>query len=307
MFRALPVLARRYDVDPTVALWCGVANPLVLLHAVSGAHNDSIAIGLMLTGIELGTRRGGRLLNLARGMAFIAAASAIKIPAIMCVAFIALHWSLKLVKPLSRLVIACALGTGITVVVYAVPMIALGVDLGWIAALGNASRVDSLMSVTTDLGLIGGIVGETAGLGSHTISILALTRAVGLFVGVLFVIAALVLVHRRKLDPVSGIALGFAGFVFFGPVVHPWYWLWAVVPISVTRSIPGCRQFVLAVSSVFSVVVPPPGADFNFRAYELEQAVAGGGVLLCAVFGGLWCSQVLDRRKQQKRNAYVQR
>ena len=34
----------------TKALWLGVANPLVLFHLVSGAHNEALMIGLMLVG-----------------------------------------------------------------------------------------------------------------------------------------------------------------------------------------------------------------------------------------------------------------
>ena len=45
---ALPRLARRTGVSPVFALWLGVANPLVLFHLVSGAHNDALMIGLML-------------------------------------------------------------------------------------------------------------------------------------------------------------------------------------------------------------------------------------------------------------------
>ncbi len=54
---ALPRLARRCGVAPGTALWLGAANPLVLFHLVAGAHNESLAIGLMLAGLELGIRR----------------------------------------------------------------------------------------------------------------------------------------------------------------------------------------------------------------------------------------------------------
>ena len=53
---ALPRLARRVGADPDRALWWGAANPLVLFHVVSGAHNDGLMIGLMLAGLEIGLR-----------------------------------------------------------------------------------------------------------------------------------------------------------------------------------------------------------------------------------------------------------
>ena len=54
---ALPRLARRFGINPVSALWLGAANPLVLFHLVVGIHNESLAIGLMLVGIELGLRK----------------------------------------------------------------------------------------------------------------------------------------------------------------------------------------------------------------------------------------------------------
>ena len=54
----LPRLARRCGVDVGLALWLGVGNPLVLFHLISGVHNESLMIGLMLAGIEVGLRAG---------------------------------------------------------------------------------------------------------------------------------------------------------------------------------------------------------------------------------------------------------
>ena len=54
---ALPRLARRFGINPVSALWLGAANPLVLFHLIVGVHNEALAIGLMLVGIELGLRR----------------------------------------------------------------------------------------------------------------------------------------------------------------------------------------------------------------------------------------------------------
>ena len=54
---ALPRLARRFGVQPATALWLGALNPLLIFHFVAGAHNDALAIGLMLAGLEVGIRK----------------------------------------------------------------------------------------------------------------------------------------------------------------------------------------------------------------------------------------------------------
>ena len=53
---ALPRLAERCGLDAGLVLWLGAANPLVLFHLVSGIHNESLMIGLMLAGMEIGLR-----------------------------------------------------------------------------------------------------------------------------------------------------------------------------------------------------------------------------------------------------------
>ncbi len=68
--------------------------------------------------------------------------------------------------------------------------------------------------------------------------------------------------------------------MLLGPVVHPWYLLWAVIPLAATRAVPRYRRAVLAISALLAVVVPPTGADFNFRAFQLPLAIVAGVILL---------------------------
>ncbi len=49
----IPRLAFHCGIDASKALWLGVMNPLVLMHFVSGAHNDALMIGLIIAGLVL--------------------------------------------------------------------------------------------------------------------------------------------------------------------------------------------------------------------------------------------------------------
>ena len=51
--RYLPRLARAAGGDPRVAVWLGIANPLVLVHFVAGGHNDALMIGLVVAGLTV--------------------------------------------------------------------------------------------------------------------------------------------------------------------------------------------------------------------------------------------------------------
>ena len=74
--------------------------------------------------------------------------------------------------------------------------------------------------------------------------------------------------------------------MLLGPVVHPWYLLWALIPLTATRAMPYYRRAILAVSVVLALVVPPTGADFIFRAYQLPMSIVAGIAMFAVML--LW-------------------
>src|SRR5262249_34932201 len=69
-------LARHCGVAPDRALWLAALNPLVLLHFISGAHNDALLVGLVVTGLVLVLDRRPVL-----GVGCVALAALVKAPA----------------------------------------------------------------------------------------------------------------------------------------------------------------------------------------------------------------------------------
>ena len=59
--RLLPVLAGRYGRRADLALWLAIGNPLILVHAVGGGHNDAVMVALIVAGLVLVSRPGSRL------------------------------------------------------------------------------------------------------------------------------------------------------------------------------------------------------------------------------------------------------
>ena len=112
---------------------------------------------------------------------------------------------------------------------------------------------------------------------------LVLTRGVGLAGAAVLVGMLLLATLRGRIDAVTGIGAGLGAVVLLGPVVHPWYLLWAAIPLAATRGLPRHRRAALAASAVLAVVVPPTGADFNFRAFQLPIAVAAALIMLFLV------------------------
>lgn len=280
---ALPKLARRCGLDTGLAMWLGLANPLVLFHLVSGIHNEALMVGLMLAGFEIGLRAGDRLLDrdLLVGALLIVVASAIKLPAILALGFLGMEWARRRGGRITDVLPVAGLFTLLAVACYLPLSLGTGVGVGWLKTLDIPQLIRSWMSVTTDLGMIGGQVGVLARLGDHTDAVLAVSRNIGLAASAVLVVLLLFAVLRGRVEPITGMGTALGAVVLLGPVVHPWYLLWAAIPLAATRGLPRYRRAALAASAVLALLVPPTGADFQFRAFQLPLAiVAGIGILL---------------------------
>jgi alpha-1,6-mannosyltransferase len=277
---ALPRLALRAGISPVFALWLGAANPLVLFHLVSGVHNEALMLGLMLLGLELilrGPALGPALLG---GSALIAAAAQVKVPAALALGFV-LAWSARhrggRLRDLAW--VAAAIG-GIVVATTVAIGLGTGLGFGWTGALGTPNVVRSWMSVVTELGLLAGWLGTLLGLGDHTSSVLALVRLTGLAGAGGVCLLLLWRCWRGRLDPLAGIGIGLGAVVLLGPVVHPWYLLWAVIPLAAAATHPVFRIGAAVACTVLAVVVAPTGADFMFRAWVLPSAIAAAAITM---------------------------
>jgi alpha-1,6-mannosyltransferase len=279
---ALPRLARRCGLDGGLALWLGAANPLVLFHLVSGIHNEALMIGFMLAGMEVGLRARTGLLDrhLLLGAALVVAGSTIKVPALLVLGFLGIELARRRGGRIRDVAAVAAVSGAVTVLIYLVPWLVAGLDLGWTKTLDTPTVVRSGMSIFTDLGLLAGQIGILGGLGDHTDTALAAARGIGLVGAAVAVGLLLLAVLRERLDAVSAMAAGMGAVVLFGPVVHPWYLLWAVIPLAATLRLPIYRRTILAASALVALFVPPTGADFNFRVFQLPLAIVAGLVML---------------------------
>jgi alpha-1,6-mannosyltransferase len=285
MIWALPRLGRRCDLDPGLVLWLGAANPLVLFHLVSGIHNEGLMIGLMLAGLELGLAaldRSGGLADprfLAGGVV-VALGAAIKLPALLALGFLGMAAARRRGGRACDVVAVAAVLGAVAAGVFVVLGLGSGLGFGWMRTLGTANVIRSWMSLSTDLGQLSGQVGILAGLGDHTDTVLTITRGLGGVAAAAICVRLLLGVFRGRIDPVTGLGVGLGAVVLLGPVVHPWYLLWAAIPLAATRGMPRHRRAALAASALLAVMLPPTGSDFAFRSFQLPLAILAGIVIL---------------------------
>ncbi|HXV93965.1 MAG TPA: polyprenol phosphomannose-dependent alpha 1,6 mannosyltransferase MptB [Pseudonocardia sp.] len=283
---ALPRLARRCGLDAGLALWLGAANPLVLFHLVSGIHNEALMIGLMLAGLEIGLRAGPRLLDsrLLLGALVVTAGAAVKLPALLALGFLGMHHARTRGGRVRDVLGAAAVLGAVSAGFFAAIGVGSGLGFGWTGTLGTANVIRSWMSLSTDIGQLSGQIGILAGLGDHTDAVLTVTRGLGGMAAATVCVFLLFAVLRGRIDPVTGVGVGLGAVVLLGPVVHPWYLLWAAIPLAAVRGLPRYRRAALGASAVLAVMLAPTGAGFEFRPYQLPMAiVAGIGILLVAL------------------------
>jgi alpha-1,6-mannosyltransferase len=208
----LPPLARSYGQDPSVAFSLGALNPLVLLFLVGSGHNDALMVGLLIAGLYA-ARRG----HPAWGIVLCALAGAIKAPGLVGVFAIGWTWG-GAASPWRR-----TLNLSKALVISAVTFEALsaffGLGWGWVRTLGASNTVTSWITpvdlITKVLPGWSGtlhVIGPIAALAISLwlwkrLPIIGLPRAVGLIV---------------------------LAIVLLGPIVQPWYLMWAIPILAIT-------------------------------------------------------------------------
>ncbi|HCK79690.1 MAG TPA: hypothetical protein DHW34_06720 [Actinobacteria bacterium] len=220
----LPEVAERMGVNATTAVWAGLLNPLVLMHFVSGAHNDAVMVGLIVAGLAMALR--GRFVI---AVLLISMAGAIKIPALVVLGFVGLI-AAGSGASLTLRIRKWALAAVVCVATFVVLNLLAGVGFGWIKALGTPGLVRSWISPVTSLGVGVGWLGSAVGLGDHTEGLLLILRTIATVAVVAY--AVRLLLHPGQRHPVRAAGIVLLLLAIFGPVVQPWYLLWGLVVLA---------------------------------------------------------------------------
>jgi alpha-1,6-mannosyltransferase len=299
---ALPKLARRFGVQPSTALWLGAANPLLIFHFVAGAHNDALAIGLMVAGLELGIRRlpvriagdtapplaKGELLFIAIGVTVITLGIAVKLPALLALPFFAVmvarRWHGKL-GDLFRAGAPMALLFGVVLVVACVGS---GLGFGWVGALDTPNMVRSWISPTSELANLGGVLGIALGLGNHTNALVPLLGLLGYGVAGAITLKFLWDSFKWRYRPMIGLGVSLGAVMILQIALQPWYLLWAVIPLAASAGTSRFRVAATVVSAALPFLLPPTGSTFDGRSYVLPYSYLAAIVVVALAVLVVW-------------------
>ncbi len=242
----VPRLAQAHGVDPATATWLAVLNPLVVMHFVSGAHNDALMAGLLVLAFWLGTCR-----RCTWAAVLVGCAIAIKPIAVLALPFIGLQWAGQNCGWAAR-IRAWALATLVAGSTLACWFLLADAGRGLVtAAFGTPSGVLTWLSPPTAVGqLVGGLT-TLVGLTSDTGPGVAVLRAIGL-VAAIGIVAWLICTPDRR-SPLRGAALALGTVVILGPVVQPWYLLWFLPLFAASGLTIRERQVAVFLTAAFTV------------------------------------------------------
>ncbi|MGL6234228.1 MAG: polyprenol phosphomannose-dependent alpha 1,6 mannosyltransferase MptB [Segniliparus sp.] len=303
---ALPRLARRCGVDEAKAFWLGALNPLIFLHLVSGTHNDSLMIGLMLVGVELSLHGAAdwparrALAEVLAGAVVITAAAMVKLPAELALGFVGVQLAAKAAPAgaglLKRALAVGVVGGAFGLVSLAVTLLlnrAAGHGFEWTHTLNAATKTLNWLSPPTVVARLTGYLGEFVGLGNHTTSVLAVTWALTTLAASCAVGWLLFKTLQGRIHPIGGIGVAFTIVVALLPTIHTWYALWALVPLSAWVVRAEHRKALVVIITVLSFMAYPSGGfSLPFillfgQTTGIAAAVALGGL----VFGWKWLTE----------------
>jgi hypothetical protein len=277
-------LAIRFGVGTGPATWLGLAAPVVLLHAVGGAHHDALMTGLVLAALWYCVRSRGAVGGLLLGLA-----AAVKVTALVALPFAVLAVALSPGPPPAsgrRLVRGGLALTATAVASYAALAWPSGLGVDFLAGLTRTGELAQWTSVPTAVGMSAGYLLRGVGLdGGYGIAV-AIARGVGLAAVVATVAAAWWWAWRGagargQWRAVAGAGLSFAALALLGPVFYPWYALTPLALLAVSIVEERVRAWVAAAAGGLAFLVLPNGVGLAPRT-KAEGAIAVTAALIAA-------------------------
>jgi alpha-1,6-mannosyltransferase len=245
---AIPKLATACRVNPEVATWLVVANPVLITHGLGAAHNDVLMIGLACSAFALAlTGRWGTAAVLA------GAAAAVKLPGGLVVIAIAAVMSPLAGRARTRLASLVIAGAIAVLTLTTIGELA-GVGSGWLSALDVPGLVRSPLSIANLIGL--GASGVLEWLGEDTAAkqALQIVRLLGILaaVGLIAVLGLRSSIHHAA----RAVGIALLAVVLLGPTAHDWYFLWCLPFLAVARPSRRLSTALIGVSIILTVAAP---------------------------------------------------
>ncbi|TQS41558.1 polyprenol phosphomannose-dependent alpha 1,6 mannosyltransferase MptB [Cryptosporangium phraense] len=293
----VPRMAAAYGASPSRAQWLLIANPLVLAQLVAGGHNEALMLPFLAGALWVAApaarrgpdaagggpdapRRGLYAVGAAAG-GLIGLAAAVKVSAVVALPFVVVLVAAN--RPVgpgrlgwwNRVVRVGAVAGAAAVAAFGLVSALAGLGLGWVHGLAVTSGVSvQWTSIPTGWGMF-----LTWFTSAPDRTVLGPARTLGT---VVMLVILVVLWWRVRTAPARAVLGACAAALFvlaiFGASFHPWYLLWALVPLAAADE-DRFATVLVVISGVLSFFVLPDG-------YNLARATHVPGTIFDLVLTG---------------------
>jgi alpha-1,6-mannosyltransferase len=139
------------------------------------------------------------------------------------------------------------------------------------------------------VGVIAGAISMMLGLGDHTEAILSITRLAILALAGAFMIRMLLGTYRGTISAIGGLGVATFILVLCFPVVHPWYALWAILPLSAWANRSIFRITVTVYSTIISFFVLPRG--LGLPPATIASIYVGSAIAFAIIVAIAWVAR----------------
>lgn len=259
---SIPLIARKLGGDPTLALWLGVANPVMLLHMIGGMHNESTMVALVSVGLL--ACLGHRYLI---GLALIALAVALKATAFIAVPFVVwlmMHHYGQRINKFVAFVVSGLVAVVETVIIVVLVTWLSGTSSGWLSEItGNSKVVNPLAGPTVATDTIAPLI-TTLNEDITYNQILDTMRMLASVLMLLGLVAMWWLFRANRRAAMLGIPAAYQVAFMFNSVTLPWYFASVITLLGVARP----PMWLIQISSGASVFVALAfSGDGNHQLY----------------------------------------
>lgn len=271
---AVPRIAQALGGDPHLALWLGVANPVMTLHLIGGMHNESIMVGLVCIGIVFALRR-----RFIIAVILVSLSVSLKATAIFALPFMVWMATHTLEKPehknYQRVLAFFFSGTWMTalsVIVVALVTWTSGSSWGWVTQISGNSKVVNPLALPS---MLSGLVTPAASLVNEEFSynsFLITARTVSQILMLLGLVTVWWLFRRTDSDAIKGIAAAYAVAVIFNAVTLPWYYTSLICLIGTFRPNPQIVRWTTGLSILIAFSFTGSGNHQLYNVFWMGAA-----------------------------------
>ncbi|WP_342743299.1 alpha-(1-_6)-mannopyranosyltransferase A [Corynebacterium phocae] len=263
---AVPRIATALGGNPVVALWLGVANPVMIIHLVGGMHNESIMVALVSLGL-LAALRGGRG-SMAGGVGLIALAVSLKATAFLAMPFVLWLFINRATQPAKKFAAFLAGGVVIvaeTALVLAAVTALSGVSWGWLTEISGNSKVINPLAGPT---LLTDFLTPLLQLFDPEVTyngVLSAARTAGMICMLVGLVVVWWLARGGRRQAIFGTVAAYQVAFAFNSVTLPWYFASSISLVGT----PTPPRWLLKLATGGSVVVALAFAgDGNHQLYN---------------------------------------